>query len=140
MMTGICFGEKLRASSVIPKEKTDLDQKQIWKNLYRQQKRQLDPWAYQDNQFLIRPVREPEELEREQKQMHQTQGPSIQEMATGDVRLFLIRSIKRPDMPMYTVEIWQDRRIRAYGMGHTDIPEETKRFLEKWLKQKETTL
>ena len=84
---------------------------------------------------MIRPVASLGELKDEGKQLHHCVASYAERVASGNTDIFLIRKVKSPDKPFFTLELNEEnvRVVQNRGKGNCDRTPEVEAFEEKWL-------
>ena len=103
--------------------------------LIRQRAAVLAALASDNGVLMIRPVASLGELKDEGKQLHHCVASYAERVASGNTDIFLIRKVKSPDKPFFTLELNEEsvRVVQNRGKGNCDRTPEVEAFEEKWL-------
>lgn len=134
---GILFPPNLQAAhertmTQITFEKNKADQEKFQKAVDR-----LEKYAWENENFLIRPAREQQELAAEGKALHHCVGGYIQRMAAGETAIFFLRRKDAPEQPYFTLELRNKKIVQCrteHNKPYLDFPD-VKEFVEMWRKE-----
>ncbi|MCF8568030.1 PcfJ domain-containing protein [Alicyclobacillus tolerans] len=90
----------------------------------------LERFAYQDEQFLIRPAQSSLELFEEGKALNHCVGGYSDRYAAGSTDLFVLRRVSEPDTPLCTVEVTQGKIRQARGFKNRVPDDQEQAFLD----------
>ncbi len=101
----------------------------------RQRFKKLSKYIFSDSSsgFLIRPVRNSDELIREGKYLRHCVGSYVNLVASGQTSIFFIRKIEEPDVPFYTLEYMNGRIVQDHGFENKLQTPEILAFEKSWL-------
>lgn len=115
---------------VTHKENEELDRK------IKVRVEKLNRYYFEDDELLIRPAESASELIIEGKMLSICVGGYAERYALGKTDIFLIREKDRPDMPFFTVEIWQGSVRQIQGQGHCHPTKRVQEFMNKFAASK----
>ena len=98
--------------------------------------KELNKLIFEDDQFIVRPVRSGEEMYQEGKALSHCVGRYADGYAKGACNIFVIRHKNDPDTPFYTMEIKGDKIIQVQGKKHILPTKEVSDFLKLFVSKK----
>ena len=104
---------------------------------YKKHLEKLEKYCYEDEEFLIRPLRSVEEFTAEGKINRNCVASYFSRASEGKANIFVIRKKTEPNAPYVTVELSTgfSNILQCYAKGNTIPPESVIKFSEKWLKE-----
>jgi hypothetical protein len=94
---------------------------------------ELERFAVENRQFMIRPAKDSVELFTEGKTLQHCVGGYADRYARGELEIYFVRVTDAPDVPFVTVEMRDGRLVQARGMKNSDPQEEVNTFLQDFL-------
>lgn len=90
----------------------------------------LEKYSFENEEFFIRPALSANEIIEEGKVLRHCVGGYVDKYAAGSTNLFVIRKVKQPNAPFFTMEVKKDRIIQTHGIKHK-LPEgKVKEFVD----------
>ena len=93
---------------------------------------EMEKYTWDNGTYIIRVARTPNELEEEGRKLSHCVSSYAESVINGICRVFLLRSSKDPETPLYTVEMRNGDLVQAKGRFNTSLSDEAEAFLEKW--------
>lgn len=93
---------------------------------------ELKKLIYRSKQFLIRPVKELDELFNESKELHHCVRTYAKNVAFGDTDIFFVREEEDIEKPFVTLELRDKRVIQCRGKYNARPSEEVITFVNSW--------
>jgi hypothetical protein len=118
---------------VISEDKTQTNNK-ILKGV-RKQYKALQKFIFENQKYIIRPVRNVTELRKESKELSHCVRRYAEDIATGKTSIFFMREKEAPDTPLYTIEYRDNKIIQFQGYKHSNPPPELKTLANKWVNE-----
>ena len=117
------------------------DKKRQEENRKRQEKFEteylprLEKMCWQDNKYLIRPLRNKQEFDDEGRNNRNCVASYYTSATEGRVSIFVLRKVEAEDESYVTVEVDLVHKevMQCYSKGNTLPEEEVKEWVEKWL-------
>lgn len=94
---------------------------------------QLEKYVYQDNQYLIRPLRNCKEFEEEGRYNKNCVASYYYSVTEGDTAVFVMRRTDEPDTPFITIELRDNHIYQCYGTGNRLPAPEVRKWVDDWL-------
>ena len=94
-------------------------------------------WEYEDENYIVKAPKEPEELAKEGMELHHCVKSYISKVANGSTNIMFIRKKEEPDKPFFTVEIGNNNKIeQIHGSCNRNISSEPDMlyFVNDWCK------
>nr|DAM83804.1 MAG TPA: PcfJ like protein [Caudoviricetes sp.] len=113
-------------------EKTEKCKKQQ-ENYEKMYLPQLEEYAYQDNEYLIRPLRNCKEFEEEGRYNKNCVASYYYSVTEGDTAVFVMRRIDDPNTSFITIELRDNRIYQCYGTGNRLPLPEIRKWVDDWL-------
>lgn len=96
---------------------------------------ELERFAYEDDPFLIRPLRNEQDFIDEGRNNHNCVASYWEKELRGSSRIFVLRKKKEPDVSYVTIELSPDNKLRqCLATGNRLPSDEVKAWVDKWLK------
>lgn len=99
---------------------------------FKKRAKSLERYCYEHKGLFIRPVKTTNELEKEGKMLRHCVGGYAKSYAAGETSLFVIRDIKKPGTPFYTVEIKKGQVCQVRGLKNCEPTKEVSAFMKKF--------
>ena len=93
---------------------------------------ELKKLIYRSKQFVIRPVKELDELFNESKELHHCVRTYAKEVANGDTNIFFVREEEDIEKPFVTLELRDKRVIQCRAKYNARPSEEVITFVNNW--------
>ena len=126
-----------RLTAEVNRRKAEIEKEEEVKRdaLIRQRAAVLAALASDNGVLMIRPVASLSELKDEGKQLHHCVASYAEKVASGNTDIFLIRKVKNPDKPFFTLELNEESVcvVQNRGKGNCGRTPEVEAFEEKWL-------
>lgn len=92
-------------------------------------------YEFSNDEYLIRPVKEPKELHTESEKLHHCVRGYVDDVAECETEIFFIRKVSQPDKPFYTLELQKKKIIQIRGKHNCDPNRNVKQFVIEWAKK-----
>ncbi|WP_339241366.1 PcfJ domain-containing protein [Paenibacillus sp. FSL R5-0517] len=96
----------------------------------------LEKFNFSHENLFIRPVISADEIIQEGKSLMHCVGGYAKDYSAGRTNIFVIRQIKAPDKPFYTMEVKSGRIIQTQGFKHRSPDGEVQRFVDMFKSEK----
>lgn len=95
-------------------------------------------YGFSDDKFLIKPPLRHNELKTEGQILNHCVATYAQRVALGETIILFIRKKDEADKPYFTLNLDPESLniIQCRGYGNCSYPQEVKRFMDKWYKEK----
>lgn len=94
---------------------------------------QLEEYVYQDNEYLIRPLRNYKEFEEEGRYNKNCVVSYYYSVTEGDTAVFVMRRTDDPNTSFITIELRDNRIYQCYGTGNRLPLPEIRKWVDDWL-------
>lgn len=94
--------------------------------------RKYKKYRYSNENYLIRPVKEPMELYSESDALHHCVRSYDKNVAKDTTEIMFIRKINEADVPFYTLELKNKKVIQVRGSHNCDPDDSIKAFVNAW--------
>lgn len=96
---------------------------------------ELERFTYEDDKYIVRPIRTKEEFMLEGKQNHNCVASYAEEALAGKTKIFVLRKSETPNLSYVTIEISTDnkRLLQCYETGNRWPPDDVRKWAETWL-------
>ncbi|MCH5195918.1 MAG: PcfJ domain-containing protein [Oscillospiraceae bacterium] len=95
----------------------------------------LEKLSWEDENFIIRPLRTAEEFLTESSVLSHCVKTYIDRCAKGETNIFVIRKKDSPDIPYYTVTLTNRGKLtQNLGKHNREATKEVRAFADKWIK------
>lgn len=97
--------------------------------------KELENYTYEDDEYIIRPLRSKEEFTDEGIKNHNCVASYAERAKAGKTKIFVLRQKERPDTSYVTIELSPDNKeIRqCYETGNRIPPAEVDKWVKTWL-------
>lgn len=99
---------------------------------FDKQYEKLAKLAFENQQLLIRPAKDNDELVNESEQLHHCVRTYAEKHAKGITAIFFIRQTKNPDKPYVTLELVNKRVVQVRADHNTVPAPEVWQFVDQW--------
>nr|DAS02269.1 MAG TPA: PcfJ like protein [Caudoviricetes sp.] len=93
----------------------------------------LEEYVYQDNEYLIRPLRNCKEFEEEGRYNKNCVASYYYSVTEGVTSVFVLRRINEPNTPFITIELCDNHIHQCYGTGNRLPAPEVRKWVDDWL-------
>ena len=133
----ILFPKDLRAAHQRTMAQVKFEQNKADQEKFQKAVEELEKFAWQNGNLLIRPARTQEELRDEGTALHHCVGGYIQRMAAGETAIFFVRRTEAPDKPYFTLELQKKRVIQCRTENNSSYEREPeiKAFVDAWIEK-----
>ena len=94
---------------------------------------QLEEYVYQDNEYLIRPLRNYKEFEAEGRYNKNCVTSYYDSVTEGETAVFVMRRTDDPNTSFVTIELCDNRIYQCYGTGNRLPSPEIRKWVDDWL-------
>lgn len=99
---------------------------------FKKSYKKYQKYAYENDSFLIRPVKEPGELFEESSKLDHCVRTYDKNVAAGTTEIMFIRKADKPDKPFYTLELKKKKVVQVRGKDNRDPSNDVSKFIEEW--------
>lgn len=121
------------------REKEDRAEQERKKGIQKQYEEKYLPalleLSWQDEKYLIRPLKDYIEFSREGKNNNNCVASCFDSAAAGHTSIFVIREIADPEKSLATVEVRDGRIVQCRESGNRAPKPEVRAFAEKWMQE-----
>ena len=93
----------------------------------------LEEYVYQDNEYLIRPLRNYKEFEEEGRYNKNCVASYYYSVTEGDTAVFVMRRTDDPNTSFITIELCDNHIYQCYGTGNCLPAPEVRKWVDEWL-------
>lgn len=121
------------------REKEDRIKQEQKKNLQKQYEEKYLPalleLTWQDEKYLIRPLKDYIEFSQEGKNNNNCVASYFDRAAEGRTSIFVIREVADPEKSLATVEVRDGRMVQCWESGNRTPKPEVRAFAKKWMQE-----
>ncbi len=108
-----------------------MEENQKFQDLYAQYQQQ---YAWADKDFFVVVPKDLFAIKEEGHDLHHCVGTYIHRVAAGETIILFLRSQKKPEKPLYTLEVKNGRIIQCKGFDNVLPDDDVKEFLKKYVR------
>ena len=110
----------------------EIKKDELINNSIKKRYEELKAFTFEDNQFIIAPANTIDSLIDESKQQNNCVRTYSEKYANGKCDIYFMRSIKKPNKSLVTVEVKNNVVVQQRTKNNNDTTNNQKAFLEKW--------
>lgn len=99
---------------------------------FEEHRRELDENSYEDDEFLIRPPRDVDEMLTEAREQGNCLAGYVRAFEHGDTDIYLMRRASAPEVPCVTVEVRDGNVRQALQRHNATMSSEQRAWLGRW--------
>ncbi len=120
-------------NKILEKQQEEKDRKLNEK--YKKTLSEIERFAYEDEAFLIRPLRSKQDFVNEGRNNHNCVATYWDRAVRGSSKIFVLRRTKEPDMSYVTIELDSDNQLKQCLATGNHLPDEdVTAWVDKWLR------
>ena len=98
---------------------------------------ELEQFAYEDEKYIVRPIRTKEEFVAEGKNNRNCVARYASDAFLGRTKIFVLRDAKTPNISYVTIELSRDNKkiLQCLETGNRIPPDEVREWVDNWLKK-----